>query len=250
MFNSNERFEIAEKRKDAILKLVSNYVIKRFGRVEAKDGESQDERLLRLDYFKETLNIIDLRSGRGWLLERLYNCGYRKLFGIDIDRIRIRSSSYAMDSLSEDMVVREDAYAIKVMFNSHCANYDFLKNNFFDIVLSVNMLGYLKNVRDFISQISNVVLEGGILIFSTPNSYGDSKVNKAGIRLFNLDDLINLPFDEKFILKEHFITKLEGEESKGRGYEQAFTIFEKKKKDENIQAGNQTGGNSKAKTNG
>ncbi|MBD3194346.1 MAG: methyltransferase domain-containing protein [Candidatus Lokiarchaeota archaeon] len=221
--DKNDKFQIAEQRKEELLVLISSYVTRVFSRQLKKEDEKIEERLMRLEKFKEDVSILDLRSGRGWLLNKLFSCGYRKLFGIDVDRIRIRESNYAINTVNIDNKDSNEAIATKIMFNQDCFGYDFLRKEYFDVVIVTNMLTYIKDLKSFIQQVSALIRAGGIIIITNPNSGGSVgfKTNRNGYPIFNLEDLMNLPFSDKFILKEHYSKML------FKKYDQSFVIFEK-----------------------
>lgn len=226
---NNERFKIAERRNEEISAIISRHVIKRFGGLEPEGGETQDDRLMRLGKFKKDLGILDLRSGRGWLLDRLFGCGYERLYGIDLDRIKIRSALSTIDSVGGKGMHREDrdsSVSLKTMYNSKLSDYGFLNSDYFDIVISVNMLGYLRNLKKFFSDILRITKENGIVILSVPNNLNSTSEegfsSRFKIKQFNKETLAQFPFGEDFVIQDNYVKIINDK------YEQSFIVLAKK----------------------
>lgn len=108
-----------------------------------------------LPKLKKTARFLDIATGQGYILELLYEKGYRDLHAVDMD--------------TENFRLNKKLYHFKKMD----ANKDWqYPNAYFDVVISSETLEHLENPSHFFREVYRVLKPKGYLIMSTPSVEG------------------------------------------------------------------------------
>lgn len=141
----------------------------------------------RYDFARAFCNmkrVLDAGCGIGYGCKRLAESA-KMIHGVDID---VRSIQKA----------RKEYWQNNIYYHVMDLNNLALKDNFFDVVLSFEVIEHIKNYEVYLHEIKKILVEDGIFILSTPNaSFSQDRFNPYHFDEFSL---------EKFgsILRSHF----------------------------------------------
>lgn len=103
--------------------------------------------------------ILDVGCSYGSLLYNMNNAGYKKVYGIDINKKFINHGQKKYKIIAENLV-HYDGRRIPFPDNS------------FDVIVSFDVLEHIPNLDSFLKkEIWRVLKPGGLFIFQTPNKY-------------------------------------------------------------------------------
>jgi ubiquinone/menaquinone biosynthesis C-methylase UbiE len=124
-----------------------NYIAKLLVKLEA--------RIHKLN--KKNISILDIGCGTGNILNFFSNNGYKKLYGIDINKYTL---SIATKNCPQAVIKYGDIY--KIPFDK----------NKFDIVILTEVIEHLDHPEVAIIEIKRVLKKNGVLLLTTPNRMG------------------------------------------------------------------------------
>jgi SAM-dependent methyltransferase len=108
---------------------------------------------------REEISILDVGAYDGWILNRLYQLGFRNLTGIEprkqnIERgIRIRELLGIQDNVKH--------------FQGTLDTLEILNSHRFDLVLCFGVIHHINDINLFVSQLNMLLIEGGRLLLET-----------------------------------------------------------------------------------
>ena len=111
-----------------------------------------DKILSQLNNHSKDSKILDVATGKGYLLKELENAGFNKLHSADIN--------------PEQFKYDKQKYNFKTVDANKKLPY---QNQEFDIVISSETIEHLKNPSNFISEVSRILKPKGTFILTTPN---------------------------------------------------------------------------------
>jgi len=112
----------------------------------------EDKIIENLKSVKKSAKILDIATGKGYLVKELENAGFKNIFTSDINPDQFFYSKYK--------------YKFKV---SDCNKKLSYKSNSFDVVISSETIEHLENPKFFMSEAFRILKPGGIFILTTPN---------------------------------------------------------------------------------
>src|SRR5438132_1164358 len=103
----------------------------------------------------KTAKILDIATGQGYILELLYEKGYRNLYATDVDEnnFKLNKKTFHFKKLDAD---KDWPY----------------RNGFFNIVISSETLEHVENPWHFFREAYRVLKPKGYLLLSTPSVEG------------------------------------------------------------------------------
>lgn len=122
---------------------------------------------------KKDLKILDIGCGDGVLLSLIPK---GKKFGVDLDK---DSLNYARNQVKGKFI---RAQATKLPFS----------NNFFDIVVTTELIEHLVKPKRLISEAARVLKRGGKIIITTPKRQPNGLTDPLHVQEFFGEELINL----------------------------------------------------------
>ncbi len=111
-----------------------------------------DKILSQLKNHSKDSKILDIATGKGYLLKELQDAGFSKLHSADIN--------------PEQFKYDKQKYNFKTIDANKKLPY---QNQEFDIVISSETIEHLKNPSNFISEVSRILKPKGTFILTTPN---------------------------------------------------------------------------------
>lgn len=144
---------------------------------------------IAIEYIKKILNkedkILDIGCGAGYFLKQLFDNGFYKIYGIDID---------------DYLVFPEISKVAKMSFLDVSMEKIPAQDNYFDLVTAFQVMEHLENPFHFIQETQRVLKTGGILMFSIPNSFN----LKSRLKFLLYGNLVDYRKDNNHIA---FLTK-------------------------------------------
>ena len=103
--------------------------------------------------------ILDAGCGGGYIIDKLYNKGYKNIWGFDLSEsgIKLAKDTY---KLLEDRFTLHNCYEQNLSTVFPHTNYD--------VILSVEVIEHLYNPGIYIENIRHWLKDGGYLILTTP----------------------------------------------------------------------------------
>jgi 2-polyprenyl-3-methyl-5-hydroxy-6-metoxy-1,4-benzoquinol methylase len=111
-----------------------------------------EDKILKLLPKSKNVKILDIATGKGYLVYELENAGYKNIYTSDINK--------------DQFVPSKGKYKFKV---NDCNKNLSYKNNFFDVVISSETIEHLENPRFFMGEVKRILKVNGTFILTTPN---------------------------------------------------------------------------------
>jgi len=103
--------------------------------------------------------LLDIGCNTGSTIFKLHLCGFKNVYGIDVNKISIQHGRQAYNQISDKLI---DYDGVKLPFG----------NNSFDIVTMFDVIEHINNINEFLNgEVRRVLKKGGRLLFQTPNIY-------------------------------------------------------------------------------
>lgn len=112
----------------------------------------EDKIFLLLGKAPKNSKILDIATGKGYLVKELSSKGFKNIYAADINL-----KNFAFD---------KDIYSLKEVDANKTLPY---KSTFFDVVISSETIEHLRNPRDFMGEVYRILKPGGVFILTTPN---------------------------------------------------------------------------------
>src|SRR3989344_7319378 len=111
------------------------------------------ESIIKLLDKNKKIKILDAGCGEGHLLEKIFNKGYKNLYGADITKIALESAKKR----------------VKAKFFLQDLGKLRFKDNFFDVVICTEVIEHIENYKKVINELKRVLKKNGLFIITFPN---------------------------------------------------------------------------------
>lgn len=112
----------------------------------------EDKIFTLLQGVSKTSKILDIATGKGYLVKELNLMGFKNVSAADIDL--------------KNFAFNKKQFSLKQVDANCKLPY---KPNYFDVVISSETIEHLKNPRDFMGEVFRILKPGGVFILTTPN---------------------------------------------------------------------------------
>jgi len=113
----------------------------------------EDKIFDQLKGVKANAKLLDIATGKGYLVGDLDKKGFKHIYCADIN--------------PKNFLYEKDKFNFKKVDANKKLTY---KTNFFDVVISSETIEHLKNPRDFMGEVYRILKPSGIFILTTPNT--------------------------------------------------------------------------------
>lgn len=182
-----------------------------------KHDRNYDDHVSRYKFacqFVKDKAVLDIACGTGYGTEYLSDAGAKVVEGVDVDADTI---AFARHYYASDTVHFTCASADAIPFSK----------NYFDVIVSFETIEHLENStrRNYLSQMSDVLKDGGIIILSTPNKKITSPYRKKPNNPFHV-----MEFTRSYLRREITAAGFDIKEWYGQRHVNVFfTLFSVRK---------------------
>lgn len=119
-----------------------------------------------VDYFlryeiPQDKRILDIGTNLGSFPDQLYRRGYAHVYGIDVEHTAIAYGRTRYPAIAHNLQ----------WYDGHVVPFE---NEAFDVVTMFDVIEHIPHIAEYLREVNRVLVDGGRLIFQTPNKYVNS----------------------------------------------------------------------------